>query len=134
MKRFIKIEGSIEEFSYGSTAWSLNVDVSPEDVKIIYTGLQKILFEEASSLTVQLSQKGKEVKFQKAGDKRTKIECLKNKYIIHLEIYNLELIVSYLFGYLNEEPQFIGHLDIEMEHTGTLGPDATMVFAISNKP
>lgn len=134
MKRFIEIKGTIQECHYNPTSWSLDVEVTPEDTMDFYKNLQAILFEEASSFTIKPSQEGKAIKFHKALDEKTRIECLQNKYHIHLSKSDLESIASYLSTYFKGESSFQGHLDIEMEHAGPLGPDATMIFAISKNP
>lgn len=131
MKGFIEIKGTIQEFHYTPTSWSLDVEVTPEDATVFHRDLQAMLFEEASSLTIKSSRDGKVIKFYKAFDEKTRIECLQNKYHINLSTYDLELITSYLSTYSKGESSFQGHLDIEMEHAGSLGSDATLMFAIS---
>lgn len=134
MKKFIEIKGTVQEFHYNPTSWSLNVEVTPEDTMGFYKNLQAILFEEASSLTIKPTQVGQAIRVHKALDEKTRIECLQNKYRIHLSKSDLESIASYLSTYFKGESNFQGHLDIEMDYTGPLGPDATMIFAISKNP
>lgn len=74
MKRFVNFKGTIEKIIYDSTAHSIDVSITPEDVVIFYMELQLIIFEHAESLTIKPANKHNEIKLQLSIDEKKKMK------------------------------------------------------------
>lgn len=133
MKRFINIFGKIQIKRYNPNSWSLDIEITNEDIVPFFMELQLLDYKRADTVTIMASNTSECIVI-KVPEKSVaaSIELIDKKYQVKLSQREIGAISAYILEYYRDSYAPVSHIDIELSHSGKLGKDATLIIRTNN--
>lgn len=125
--RSITISGNISFKRYNEESWSLEIEIRPDGVVPLLMEIALIEHDLAHLVTIQSKKSSKYVVLSTA-DNPSHVQYRDGRLHVSLSSNDMGLLAAYILQYYRDHCAPVDHIDIEVEHGGSLGKDAVLVI------
>lgn len=127
MRRINAISGDISFQRYNKESWSIEIEITPDDVVPLFMEISLIQYDLTNFVTIQ-SRKSSKYVVLSAADDQSHVQCRDDRFHVALSSNDMGLLSAYVLQFHRDHYAPVEHIDIELEHSGSLGKDAVLVI------